>query len=158
MIAWAQSPTPVNTPIPAPTASPTVDAQHILDQAQEALQQATFSAAAADKAMNTVNMLLSFIQLFGLVVTLVTALAAIFGVTSITQFRQKMDSELTERANQVAAAQEELRLEKERTFEAMTEARSRAEAQLAELAGQVQQIREATARATRALALMQLGE
>jgi tetratricopeptide (TPR) repeat protein len=40
----------------------------------------------------------------------------------------------------------------------MAEARSRAEAELAGLAGQVAQIREASTRATRALALMQLGE
>src|SRR5258708_40361383 len=126
VLAQAQSPTPVSTPMPA--ASPTIDAQHILDQAQETMQQANFSAAAADKAINTVNMLLSFIQLFGLVVTLVTALAAIFAVTSITQFRQKMDSELTERAIQVAASQEDIRLEKVHTFSEISLLRCRTQA------------------------------
>ena len=146
------------TPTTVPPPTPTVDPQTLLVQALQTDKDAGTALSSANQAMNTVNLLLSFIQIFGLLIAIVTAIAAIFGLTSITQFRQRMQNELTERAQELAEAQNELRLEKDRTFQAMAEARSRAEAELAVLAGQVSQIREASSRATRALALMQLGE
>jgi tetratricopeptide (TPR) repeat protein len=124
--AAAQEPT--GTPSPAPTApsAPSASPDDILAAANKA-------SADANQAVNLVNSMLSFIQVAGVIGTILAALsAAAFGYTglrTISEYRGELNKARAE----------------------LDEMRARLEAETAEVRGQGN-------RAIRALSLMQLGE
>jgi tetratricopeptide (TPR) repeat protein len=118
--AVAQNPTAAPT-VSAP-ATPTLDPQGILDEARRATD-------AADRAASSVNLILSFIQVAGLLGGLLAALLAAVGVRTIFEYR----SELTKARVELDEMRRGLQVETEN-------------------------IRGQGDRAIRALAMMQLGE
>jgi tetratricopeptide (TPR) repeat protein len=129
-LAWlpAAAQEPTGTPGPAPTApsAPSASPDDILAAANKA-------SADANQAVNLVNSMLSFIQVAGVIGTILAALsAAAFGYTglrTISEYRGELNKARAE----------------------LDEMRARLEAETAEVRGQGN-------RAIRALSLMQLGE
>jgi tetratricopeptide (TPR) repeat protein len=129
-LAWlpAAAQEPTGTPSPAPTApsAPSASPDDILAAANKA-------SADANQAVNLVNSMLSFIQVAGVIGTILAALsAAAFGYTglrTISEYRGELNKARAE----------------------LDEMRARLEAETAEVRGQGN-------RAIRALSLMQLGE
>lgn len=129
-LAWlpAAAQEPTGTPSPAPTApsAPSASPDDILAAANKA-------SADANQAVNLVNSMLSFIQVAGVIGTILAALsAAAFGYTglrTISEYRGELNKARAE----------------------LDEMRAKLEAETAEVRGQGN-------RAIRALSLMQLGE
>ncbi len=118
----AQGPTAVPTTVPTVAAAPTLDPQAILDAANKASED-------ADRAANAVNLILSFIQVAGLIGGLLAALFAAAGFRTITEYRSEL-----------------------------TKARAELDEMRAQLRADTEAVRSQGDRAIRALALMQLGE
>jgi tetratricopeptide (TPR) repeat protein len=119
---------PAGTPSPAPTAPPASSASP-----DDILAAANKASEDANQAVNLVNAMLSFIQVAGVIGTILAALsAAAFGYTGLRT--------ISEYRGELAKARAEL-----------DEMRARLEAETAEVRGQGN-------RAIRALSLMQLGE
>ncbi len=122
--AVAQNPTTAPTVAPTNGApgTPTLDPQNILDAANKA-------SADADRAANSVNLILSFIQVAGLIGGLLAALLAAVGARTIGEYR----SELNKARDELDEMRKGLQIETEN-------------------------VRSQGDRAIRALAMMQLGE
>jgi tetratricopeptide (TPR) repeat protein len=121
LTAGAQGPTATLAPTAPPT-TPTLDPQTILDAANKA-------SSDADRAANSVNLILSFIQVAGLIGGVLAALLAAAGARTIAEYRGELN-----------AAREELDKMRQR------------------LMAETEEIRAQGDRAIRALAMMQLGE
>ncbi len=110
--AVAQGPTPAPT-ISLPT--PTLDPQAVLDTANKA-------SIDADRAANSVNLILSFIQVAGVLGGILAALLAAAGVRTIAEYRQELNkarAELEQMHTQLQAEAENLRTQGDRAIRAL---------------------------------------
>jgi tetratricopeptide (TPR) repeat protein len=139
-------------------ATATLSPDQVLAEAQRAAGQAADASTAAANAMNSVNMILSFIQVIGLALTLLGGLAALFGIVSTTQYRQKMDMAIAALSERMAAETDNMAQERDRALNELRRSRDELEAQRLQLSQEITQIQERVSRSNRALALMQLGE
>ncbi|HVO44254.1 MAG TPA: tetratricopeptide repeat protein [Aggregatilineales bacterium] len=142
---------PVRAQQPAPQTTPTLSPDQILTEAEAA-------SSAAAQSMNSVNLVLSFIQVGGLALTLLAGLAAIFGLVSTAQYREKMDAEIKALSANLADETRKLAAERDQALAELRESREQLAAQRTQLADQMLQIRDRMNNSNRALALMQLGE
>lgn len=140
------------------TPTATISPEQILEQARAINQTASDASNAADRAMNAVNLILGFIQVGGLALTIMTAVAAFFGLVSTAQYRQKMETEIQTLSAQMNEEKRKLAEEKDRAIRELVQAQEGLAIQRTELSLEIAQLHEQFQNSNRAMALMQLGE